>query len=83
VFGESLRETIRYLWTVCVGETMAAELCALSSIEYDGLPPAFYRDMGKQAWDEMRHAVALPRRRRRHAPSLEEILKDVDRWWAS
>jgi len=25
--------------------------------EYDGLPLAFYRDMAKQTWDEVRHAV--------------------------
>jgi uncharacterized ferritin-like protein (DUF455 family) len=32
-------------------------LCALSAVEYDGLPNQFYWDMGKQAWDEARHAM--------------------------
>ncbi len=56
-FGQSLAQVVPYLWTVSIRETLAAELCALSSIEYDGLPLAFHADMSKQAWDEMRHAV--------------------------
>lgn len=56
-FGSSLVEAVPYLWTVSIRETLAAELCALSGVEYDGLPLAFYGDMSKQAWDEMRHAV--------------------------
>ncbi len=35
---------------------MAAELCALNVLEYDGLPLAYYRDFAKQCWDEVRHA---------------------------
>ncbi len=43
-------------WCLSTREAMAAELCALSSIEHDGLPLAFHRDLAKQCWDEVRHA---------------------------
>jgi hypothetical protein len=46
-----------HLWCLSIREAMAAELCALSLVEYDGLPLAFYRDFAKQAWDEMGHAL--------------------------
>jgi hypothetical protein len=46
-----------YLWFLSIREEMASELCALSMVEYDGMPLAFYRDFAKQAWDEMRHAL--------------------------
>lgn len=46
-----------FLWFLSIREEMAAELCALSMVEYDGMPLAFYRDFAKQAWDEMRHAL--------------------------
>jgi hypothetical protein len=46
-----------HLWCLAIRETMAAELCALSAVEYDGLPLAFYRDLAAQAWDETRHAL--------------------------
>jgi|GEM_PF-2158963 len=78
VFGDSLSETVRYLWTVCVGESMAAELCALSAVEYDGLPLAFYHDMGKQAWDEMRHAVGYLDVAVAMLPEVEESLPSGD-----
>ena len=45
-----------YYWWLGMREAMAAELCALCLIEYDGLPLAFYCDFSKQAWDETRHA---------------------------
>lgn len=56
LFGDSVSEVAPYFWTLATRETMAAELCALSLAEYDGLPLAFYRDMAKQTWDETRHA---------------------------
>jgi len=34
-------------------------MCALSAIEYDGLPLPFYVDMAKQCWDEARHSLAF------------------------
>ena len=43
-------------WCLSTREAMAAELCALSAVEYDGLPLAYYRDLAKQCWDEVRHA---------------------------
>lgn len=43
-------------WCLSVREVLAAELCALSIAEHDGLPLTFYRDFAKQAWDELRHA---------------------------
>ena len=45
-----------YYWCLSIRESMAAALCALCLIEYDGLPLAYYRDFAKQAWDETRHA---------------------------
>lgn len=38
-------------------ETVAEEVAALNLFEYDGLPWAFYIDMGQQAEDEARHAL--------------------------
>jgi len=57
VFTDTLRDTVPYFWTLSTREAMACDCCALSGVEYDGLPLDFYRDMGKQAWDEIRHAV--------------------------
>ncbi len=45
-----------FYWLASLRESMAAELCALSLVEYDGLPILYYRDFAKQAWDEVRHA---------------------------
>jgi hypothetical protein len=45
-----------HFWNLALREATAAELCALSIVEQDGLPLAFYRDFAKQAWDETRHA---------------------------
>jgi hypothetical protein len=38
-------------------ETLAAEVAALSILEYDGLPWPFYLDMARQVEDESRHAL--------------------------
>lgn len=56
-FGDTLIETVPYFWTLALREANAADICALSAIEYDGLPPEFYRDFAKQSWDETRHSV--------------------------
>jgi hypothetical protein len=45
-----------YLWHLALKEAMASDLCALTMVEYDGLPSNFYSDLGKQCWDEARHA---------------------------
>jgi hypothetical protein len=78
IFGETVETSVPYLWTTVVGETMAAELCALSSVEYDGLPLAFHRDMAKQAWDEMRHAVYYLEAAVALLPTLESRLDESD-----
>jgi hypothetical protein len=46
-----------FFWGLSIREEMASELCALSIVEHDGMPLAFYRDFAKQSWDEMRHAL--------------------------
>ena len=55
-FSDNLHEVIPYFWTLAMREAFASDLCLLNAVEYDGLPIAFYRDMAKQAWDEIRHA---------------------------
>ena len=50
-------EQAPFYWLAGLRESMAAQLCALCVIEYDGLPLAYYRDFAKQTWDEMRHAL--------------------------
>ncbi len=45
-----------YYWCLANREAMAAELCALCLIEYDGLPLDYFCDFARQAWDEVRHA---------------------------
>jgi len=65
---------VPHFWTVCIKETLGAELCALSMVEYDGLPLAFYRDMAKQAWDEMRHALLYLRAAIKLIPELRASL---------
>lgn len=55
-FGSKPEQAAPYFWTLAMREAFACDLCALSSVEYDGLPLAFYRDMAKQSWDEARHA---------------------------
>src|SRR5205085_6798080 len=58
-FGESIEENIPYFWIMAARETLASQMCALSAVEYDGLPLAFYSDMAKQCWDEARHSLSF------------------------
>jgi hypothetical protein len=69
---------VPHFWTVCIKETVGAELCALSVVEYDGLPVAFYRDLAKQAWDEMRHAQSYLKIAIRLIPDLLASLETGD-----
>jgi hypothetical protein len=46
-----------YYWGLALRELAAADLCARCLVEYDGLPLPFYRDLGKQCADEVRHGV--------------------------
>lgn len=55
-FSDDLKELVPYFWTLAMSEAITSDLCFLNSVEYDGLPIAFHRDMAKQAWDEIRHA---------------------------
>jgi hypothetical protein len=77
-FSDSIVEVVPYFWTLSIRESMAAELCALSIAEYDGLPLAFYRDMAKQAWDEMRHACYCLETAIALLPELESALDEGD-----
>jgi hypothetical protein len=74
-FGETLAECVPYFWNLSVREAMAADLCSLSIIEYDGLPLEFYRDMAKQAWDESLHAVYFLSQAQELLPDLIANLK--------
>ena len=56
-FGSSIEENVPYFWLMAARETLASQMCALSAVEYDGLPLAFYSDMAKQCWDEARHSL--------------------------
>lgn len=56
-FGDTLEENVPYFWSLAIRESLAADLCALSIVEYDQMPLSFYRDMAKQSWDEMRHST--------------------------
>ena len=58
-FGESIEENVPYFWVMAARETLASQMCALSAVEYDGLPLAFYSDMAKQCWDEARHSLSF------------------------
>jgi hypothetical protein len=55
--NESLEESVEFFWILSTKENFASELCLMSCVEYDGLPLAFYKDMIKQGWDEIRHAI--------------------------
>lgn len=57
VFADTLDETVPFFWTLAVREANAADICALSAVEFDGLPHEFYRDFAKQCWDETRHSL--------------------------
>lgn len=69
-YSDDLRDALPYYWTLSTREAMASDSCALSAIEYDGLPLEFYRDMAKQCWDEARHAVLFKAFCREAAPLL-------------
>ena len=73
-YGDRLHEALPYYWTLATREAMASDSCALSATEYDGLPLDFYRDMGKQCWDEARHAVLFCEFCRAMAPVLQAEL---------
>lgn len=70
-FGESLRENIPYFWSLALRESLAADLCALSIVEYDAMPMQFYCDMAKQCWDEMRHSTYFLDLAKRLMPEFE------------
>lgn len=55
-FSDRLENAVPYFWTLSIREAMACDSCALSGVEYDGMPLAFYLDIAKQVWDEARHA---------------------------
>ncbi len=82
-FSDDIIEVVPYFWTLSIRECMAAELCALSIVEYDGLPLAFYRDMAKQTWDEMRHACYCLETAVALLPELEAALPEGDPLLAS
>jgi hypothetical protein len=71
-FGETFAETVPYLWVLATRESLAAELCALCIVEWDGLPLSFYLDFSKQMWDECRHADFC-----RHA--AVSLIEDLER----
>jgi hypothetical protein len=75
MFGETAAEMAPYLWCLSVRETAASDTCALSSCEYDGLPLSFYRDMAKQCWDEMRHAMSYFKRAEALLPSARDQME--------
>lgn len=56
-YGHHIRHATPYYWCLSARECLAADMCALSLLEYDGLPIDFYTDMAKQAYDEIRHAA--------------------------
>ena len=77
-FGDTIRENVPYFWGLAIRESLAAELCALSSIEYDGLPIEFYADMAKQSWDEMRHSKFFFDEACKMLPELRDNLERDD-----
>ncbi len=77
-FGTTLRECVPYFWSLSVREAMAADLCLLSIVEYDGLPLGFHQDMAKQAWDEALHAVYFLGEARSLLPELAAALAAGD-----
>lgn len=77
-FGDTAKEVVPYFWGLAIRESLAADLCALSIIEYDGLPLQFYIDMSKQSWDEMRHSVFFFDKAIELLPDLLSELNDDD-----
>lgn len=74
-FGDSVTEVVPYFWGLAIRESLAAELCALCSLEYDCLPLEFYVNMCKQAWDEMRHSQFFFDEAVKMLPELKEALE--------
>lgn len=54
---DSISEAAPYYWGLAARESVIADLCCLSIIEYDGFSINFYSDIIKQAWDKIRHAM--------------------------
>jgi hypothetical protein len=77
-FGETAKEVAPCFWALAVRESLAAELCALSIAEYDGLPLDFYRDLAKQSWDEMRHSLFFFEAAVEQLDALEALLEPSD-----
>lgn len=57
LYADNITDAAPYYWCLSLRECLAADMCALNLIEYDGLPVDFYVDMAKQAYDEIRHAA--------------------------
>jgi len=76
-YGDQPQQAVPSFWVLAAKEAMAADLCALCVVEYDGMPAAFYADLGKQAWDETRHAIAYLELAIGLLPELEHSI-DVD-----
>lgn len=77
-FGESVTQVVPYFWGLAIRESLAADLCALSIVEYDGMPLKFYLDMSKQSWDEMRHSQFFFDKAVELLPELLEELEEDD-----
>jgi hypothetical protein len=78
MFGDSPEEVAPYLWCLSIREAVASDTCALTACEYDGLPLQFYRDMAKQSWDEMRHAVSYFQRAEALFPAALQRMEPSD-----
>jgi hypothetical protein len=77
-YGDTVLEAAPYYWGLSARESVAADMCCLSLIEYDGLPIDFYRDMAKQAWDESRHAIYFLDVAVNLLPELQSVLHNND-----
>lgn len=77
-YGDTAKEVVPYFWGLAIRESLAADLCALSIVEYDGLPLQFYIDMSKQSWDEMRHSRFFFDKAVELLPELLNELQDND-----
>jgi hypothetical protein len=78
-FGDDQNETIPYFWTLANREALASQLCALSAVEYGGLPTKFYWDMGKQSWDEARHAQYFLETALKLIPWIDEVRQGTEK----
>lgn len=73
-FGDSLFDAVPYCWGLSARECLAADLCSLCLIEYDGLPIEFYVDMAKQSYDEIRHAAIFLEITKQLLPEFKSLL---------